>query len=185
MLIRKLYAFIFYLFLVSLCVLVAQSDLTLCDPMNCSPPGSSVHGISQARILEWVAIFFSRGYSWQGIKLRSPALQVDSLPSELDGSPSLSTIAQNPHEVQVLDNISLDPCLSQLPTCRSICLEAQEFFSPLLFSLRNIRVLLTKECVDLVHCFSFHFVSPFILLYIQVELLFSIWNILMHFNRNY
>ena len=41
--------------------LVAQSCLTLCDPMDCSPPGSSVNGISQARILEWVAISFSRG----------------------------------------------------------------------------------------------------------------------------
>ena len=40
---------------------VAQSCLILCDPMNCSPPGSSVHGISQARILKWVAISFSRG----------------------------------------------------------------------------------------------------------------------------
>ena len=37
--------------------------LTLCDPMDCSPPGSSVHGILQARILEWVAIPFSRGSS--------------------------------------------------------------------------------------------------------------------------
>ena len=37
-------------------VLVIQSCLTLCDPMDCSPPGSSVHGVSQARILEWVAI---------------------------------------------------------------------------------------------------------------------------------
>ena len=36
---------------------------TLCDPMDCSPPGSSVHGILQARIVEWVAISFSRGYS--------------------------------------------------------------------------------------------------------------------------
>ena len=43
--------------------LVAQSCLTLCDPMDCSPPGSSVHGILQARILEWVAILFSRGSS--------------------------------------------------------------------------------------------------------------------------
>ena len=40
--------------------LVAQSCLTLCNPMDCSPPGSSVHGISQARILEWVTIPFSR-----------------------------------------------------------------------------------------------------------------------------
>ena len=42
---------------------VAQSCPTPSDPMDCSPPGSSVHGISQARILEWVAISFSRGSS--------------------------------------------------------------------------------------------------------------------------
>ena len=44
-------------------VLVTQSCLTLCDPMDCSPPGSSVHGILQARILVWVAILFSKGSS--------------------------------------------------------------------------------------------------------------------------
>ena len=43
---------------------VAQWCLTLCDPMDCSPPGSSIHGIFQARVLEWVAIAFSRGSSW-------------------------------------------------------------------------------------------------------------------------
>ena len=43
---------------------VAQSCLTLCDPMDCCPPGSSVPGIFQARILECVAISFSRGSSW-------------------------------------------------------------------------------------------------------------------------
>ena len=48
----------------SACILSCSvSCLTLCDPMDCSPPGSSVHGISQARILEWVAISFSRGSS--------------------------------------------------------------------------------------------------------------------------
>ena len=41
--------------------LVTQLCLTLCDPMDCRPPGSFVHGILQARILEWVAIAFSRG----------------------------------------------------------------------------------------------------------------------------
>ena len=41
----------------------AQSRLTLCDLMDYSPPGSSVHGIFQARILEWVAIFYSKGSS--------------------------------------------------------------------------------------------------------------------------
>ena len=46
---------------------VAQSCLTLCDPMECSPPGSSIHGIFQARVLEWGAIAFSRrwvGRAW-------------------------------------------------------------------------------------------------------------------------
>ena len=42
-------------------VLVAQSCLTLCDTMDCSPLGFSLHGILQARILEWVAISSSRG----------------------------------------------------------------------------------------------------------------------------
>ena len=46
------------------CAKLLQSCLTLCDPMDCSLPGSSVHGISQARILEWVAMPSSRGSSW-------------------------------------------------------------------------------------------------------------------------
>jgi len=45
-------------------MLVAQSCPTLWDPMNCRLPRSSVHGILQARILEWVAISFSRESSW-------------------------------------------------------------------------------------------------------------------------
>ena len=44
-------------------VVAAQSCLTLCDPMDCSPPGSSVFGILQARMLEWVAIPFFWGSS--------------------------------------------------------------------------------------------------------------------------
>ena len=49
-------------FLYEYCALVTQSCLTLCDSVNYSPPGSSVQGISQARILEWVAIPFSRAF---------------------------------------------------------------------------------------------------------------------------
>ena len=64
-------------------VLVTQSGPTLWGPMDCSPPGSSDHGILQARILEWIVIPFSRGSSWP----RSPALQVDSLLSEPPGKP--------------------------------------------------------------------------------------------------
>ena len=54
---------------------VTQSCPTLCYPMDCSPPGSSVHGISQARILEWVAIFsYSRSFLLKPESLASPAL---------------------------------------------------------------------------------------------------------------
>ena len=51
--------------------------------MNCCPPGSSVHGILQARILEWVAISFPGDLPDPGIELESPAFQADSLPTEL------------------------------------------------------------------------------------------------------
>ena len=52
--------------------------------MDCSLPGSSVHGIFQARVLEWVAISFSRGdLPDPGFEPRSPALQADALPSEI------------------------------------------------------------------------------------------------------
>ena len=47
-----------------------QSCPTLCDPMDCSPPGFSVHGILQARTLEWVAISFSNAWKWK-VKVKS------------------------------------------------------------------------------------------------------------------
>ena len=75
---------------------VTQSCLTLCNPMDCSPPGSSsVHEIFQARILERVVISYYKGssqprdqthISW--IELRSPTLQANSLPSEPPGNPN-------------------------------------------------------------------------------------------------
>ena len=72
--------------------LLTQSCLTLCDPKNYSPPGSSVHGISPARILEWEP-FPSPGYLPNaGIKPRSPALQVGSLPAEPPGKPKNSAV---------------------------------------------------------------------------------------------
>ena len=56
-------------------VLVTQLCPTLCNLMNCSPPGSSVYGILQARILEWVVIFFSRGLLDPGVEAESPVSQ--------------------------------------------------------------------------------------------------------------
>ena len=62
---------------------VSLSRVGLCDPTDCSPPGSSVHGVLRARISEWVAIPFSRGgLPNSGIKPGSPTLQADSLLSE-------------------------------------------------------------------------------------------------------
>ena len=59
------------------CAQSLQSCPTLCDPMDCGPPGSSIYGLLQGRIPEWAAIPFSRGPSCPGtdpISLRSPAL---------------------------------------------------------------------------------------------------------------
>ena len=77
----------------------AKSCLTLCDPMGCSLPGSSVHGILQARILEWVVLSFFRGSSRpQGANpclLQRLHSQVDSLPPSHQRGPSLLYLSIN------------------------------------------------------------------------------------------
>ena len=78
----------------------AQSCPTLCNPMDCSPPGSSTRGISQARILEWVAISSSRDLPNPGIEPRSPAssaLKGEFFTTEPPGkpkSPQISSLFQ-------------------------------------------------------------------------------------------
>ena len=69
---------------------VIQLCLTLCDPRDCSPPGSSVHGISQARILEWVVISSSRGSfrpKIEPMSPASPALESKFFTTVLSGKP--------------------------------------------------------------------------------------------------
>ena len=73
------------MYIEGVCVLLAQSCLTLGNPRDCSLPGSSVNGILQARILEWVAVSSPRDLPDPGIEPRSPASQADSLPSEPPG----------------------------------------------------------------------------------------------------
>ena len=58
-----------------------------CNPMDSSPPDFSLHEISKARIIEWVAIYFSRRTCWPRVTHRSPALQAESLLSEPTGKP--------------------------------------------------------------------------------------------------
>ena len=85
--IMHLFLFVFYV----LC-LVTQPCLTLCDTLDCSPPGSSVHGIFQARIPEWLPFPSPRDLPNLGIELVSPvspALQADCLPAEPLGKPYL------------------------------------------------------------------------------------------------
>ena len=104
----------FWLFVV---VLVFQSCLTLCDSVDCSPPGSSIHGIFQARILKWVAVSSSRRSSpTQGLNLHLLHLlhwQANSLPLSHQGSPiciiksrvfSYTRKRKNPIQCSCLDN---------------------------------------------------------------------------------
>ena len=89
--IYMLMIFISFKWLLIIHLLVAHSSLVVWDPMDCRPPDSSVHGIFQARILEWVAIFPSGDLPSPGIKPSfpvSPALQADSLPTEPSGKPN-------------------------------------------------------------------------------------------------
>ena len=66
---------------------VAQSCPTLCDPMDCSLPGSSVHGVFQARVLEWIAISFAKGSSQPRNRTQVSFKQADALLSEPPGKP--------------------------------------------------------------------------------------------------
>ena len=105
------------------CCLAAKSCLTLCDPMDCSPPGCSVHVTSQARILEWVAISFSRGSSRPRDQTQVNCLAGEFFSTEPAGKP-LFTLT--------------------LPVCRAILLSECSGTSPQGLSLgeRLIRILM-------------------------------------------
>ena len=105
------------------CMLVrAQSCLTLCDPMDCSPPGSSVHRIFQTRRLEWVAISYSRGSFRRWYRTLSSCIscmcQAGSLSLEPPGKPkhpearvptqaywTPQPLLLHPHNIRVLVNL--------------------------------------------------------------------------------
>ena len=85
---------------VCVCVKVAQSCLILCSPMD-----YTIRGILQARILEWVAVPFSRGLPNPGIEPRCPTLQADSLPAELPGKPMEYYTATERNEIRSLVDV--------------------------------------------------------------------------------
>ena len=108
-------------------VLVTQS--CLCDPMDFSRPGSSVHGVLQARILERVAISFSRGSSQP--KIKSPILQADFLPSEPPGNLCHCSLVQS--------HLTLWP--QGLQHARFLCLS----LSTSLFKLMSIELVISSN----------------------------------------
>ena len=131
-------------------LLVAQSCLTLCGLIDCGPPGSSVHGILQARILEWVAILFSRDLPDLEIKPGSPALQEDSLPSEPPAKPKYQMWTFTKTEIL------------KLPTCPGTCTlsvapESVVFPTPSYFAI----ILQTLWLMVLKVTFIFPFISFF------------------------
>ena len=79
------------------CVQLTQLCLTLCDSMCCSSPGSSVHGILQARIMESLAILFSRESFQPRDRTWFLALQADSLPSEWPRKPIILSVQSLSH----------------------------------------------------------------------------------------
>ena len=90
--------------------LVAQSCPTPYDPVDCSPPGSSIHGILQARILEWVTSPPPGDLPIPGTEPGSSTLQVDSLPAELPWTAFIQVISE-----KGLENLSLASFPSFMP----------------------------------------------------------------------
>ena len=132
---------------------VSQSCLTLCDPA-----AHTVHGILQARILEWVAFPFSRDIPNPGIEPKSPTLQVDSLPAEPQGKPQNTGVGSQ----SLLQGIfPTQKSNWGLLHCRLILYKlsyqgAQDNFSQNSFSLFFLRLLCTA-CGILVPCVEIKF----------------------------
>ena len=127
-------------------VLVTQSCVTLCDPMDYSLPGSSVHGILQARILQWVAILFSRGSSRLGIKPTSPALQADSSPSEPGGCKWLN--------IMLIHNlVSGRECFTQKNITFAVSLQILKT-EKLVMTVMQWENTSLKHCLIILECFK-------------------------------
>ena len=103
------------LLLLCCCCWVTKSCLTLCDPKDYSPQGSSVYGILQARILEWVAISFSRGSSWPRDRTTSasPALAGRFFSTQPREKPTIYLLSYPSHSPSHSQSVS--PAVSPVP----------------------------------------------------------------------
>ena len=108
-----------------LCAKLPPSCLTRCDPVDCSPPGSSVHGILQARILAWVAFPSPGGLPDPGIE---PAAAADSLPLSQQGSPIAghwllyNTSKTVPYKERVFTSLSYRKCFCYVTCKHTVCI---------------------------------------------------------------
>ena len=96
---------------------VTQLCPTLSDPMDCSPPGSSVHELSQARILEWVAFLSPRDLPDPGIDPLCPALSGGSLPLRHQGLPFKLSMHLKTISPPGYYSISFSLCIDEVGTC--------------------------------------------------------------------
>ena len=97
-----------------------QLCLTLCEPIDGSPPGSSVHGILQARILDWVAMSSSRGSSQPRDRSRSPAVHAHSLHLSHQGSTHTHTHTHTHIHMALIDTKFLIDTLYYIPYSKEI-----------------------------------------------------------------
>ena len=108
-----------------LCAKLLQSSLTLCDPMDCSPPGSSVRGILQARILDWLACPSPGDLPDPGIEpmvLRSPALAGRSFITSTTGEALTKRLTrQNSREFWIIFQSDLKSPWLHLPMIKNLC----------------------------------------------------------------
>ena len=111
-------------------VTLVLSHFSLCDPTGCSPPGSSVHGISQTRVLEWVAIPPSGGLPDPGIKPMSPALAGGFFTTGSPGKPSCSLLYP-PQQSDLLFLFCISVLFMTSLLTNGFMLSKQVFFKPL------------------------------------------------------
>ena len=133
-----------------MCVLVAQSCPTPCEPVDCSPPGSSVHRILQARILEWVAFPFSKGSSQPRDQTQVSTLQADSLPAGPPGKPKNTGVGS---QSLLQGNLPTQELNQGLLHGRRILYQWSYQGSPVLFETWNkksvlYRAVLRAACCD-------------------------------------
>ena len=122
------------------------SRVRLCDPMDCSLPGSSVHGVFQARVLEWVAISFFRGPSWPSDRTQVSCIAGRHFTSEPPGKPTKALCMY----IKGSDYISLSSLSGSWASCVSAMISTFSFliYSP--FSATNNPVS-SASCASFPH----------------------------------